>query len=90
MREYPYTLRTFGRNVKEYGLASAVIHDLDRTNENMSRTLDEIVDGAILGLAMVIAVPYLAYLTYKNYKKYNEARKIHEKAMKIKEELGEE
>ena len=66
MWEHPYNLGTFGRNVKEYGLASSLRHDLKRTKENMKNRLESFVDGTFLGACMIIAVPILIYgLCYK-------------------------
>lgn len=65
MWRYPYGLRTFGRNVKQYGLASSLRHDWDRTKENMQDRLESIVESVAFGIIMTIATPVIIYSCYK-------------------------
>ena len=61
MWEHPYNLGTFGRNVKEYGLASSLKHDLDRTKKDLGNGLEFIVCTALYGVIIAAALIYGLY-----------------------------
>ena len=89
MWEHPYNLGTFGRNVKEYGLASSLKHDLDRTKKDLGNGLEFIVFTALYGVMVAAIVPALIYsgcvaiIEYSKIKKEREIErsKINKKKM---------
>ncbi|MEK6840743.1 MAG: hypothetical protein AABX79_02200 [Nanoarchaeota archaeon] len=51
--ENSYNLGTFGRNVREYGLAASLKHDLDQTNEDFKDGLENILVNIFFGVVTI-------------------------------------
>ena len=75
MWEYPYTARDGIKNIREYGISSALSHDWERTKEAMESRLERAVLGVFCGVAVCAAIPLGIYQLYKVNKAFRKRQK---------------
>ena len=75
MWKYPYTARDGIKNIREYGINSALSHDWERTKEAMESRLEKAALGVISGLVICVAIPVGMYQGYKIIREINKRKK---------------
>jgi hypothetical protein len=78
--EYPYNAVDCIKNMKKYGIGTALSHDWERTKENMESRLEEIILGVMTGVVMCIAIPIGIYQLCKINRPYNKRKKQSEES----------
>jgi len=73
--KYPYTVVDSIKNMREYGITSALSYDWERTKEAMESRLEKAALGVISGLVICVAIPVGMYQGYKIIREINKRKK---------------
>jgi len=81
MWKYPYTAIDTIKNMRKYGIGTALSYDWRRTKDNMNSRLEETVEKVAFGLITCITIPVMMYQTCKYAWEINKRKKQSKKGV---------